>query len=74
MVRGENYKGKLLFAMKDIVSFRTDSQPMYFMSTIFLKGKIDGFHITKFQLDYICNTTHPPHKILVKLCCQLHYM
>ena len=41
-VRDENYNGKLLFHMKDFVSFVTDCQSMYFMSTIFLKYKIYG--------------------------------
>ena len=47
---------------------------MYFMSNIFLKDKIDGVHVTLFQLACICNTTHPSHKKLVKLFCEVHYM
>ena len=34
-LRYENYKGKFLFPMKKFVSFRTDLQSMYFLSTIF---------------------------------------
>ena len=37
IIRDENYKGKLLFTMEDFVSFGTDCQSMYCMSTIFLK-------------------------------------
>ena len=60
--------------MKDFVSFRTDRQSMYFISTIFLKDNIEGFHVTLFKLDYILDTNYPLHKILVKLCHEVHYM
>ena len=57
-VRDENYKGNLSYPMKDFVSFGTDFQLMYFMSTISLKYKINGFRLPKFQLYYICGSTH----------------
>ena len=44
------------------------------MSTRFLKDKIYGVHVPKFQLAYIYDTTQPSHKILVKLCCEMNYM
>ena len=47
---------------------------MYFMSSIFLKGNIDGVPVPQFQLVYICDTTHPSHKHLVKLFHEVHYM
>ena len=50
-IRGENYKGKFLFAMKDFVSFGTDSQSIYFISIKLLKDKINGVRVPKFQLD-----------------------
>ena len=56
------------------MSFGTDRQSMYFMSTIFLKDNINGVRVPKFQLDYIRDTTHPSHKYLVKFCRELHYM
>ena len=43
------------------------------MPTILLKDKIDGGRAQKFQLAYICDKTHPSHK-LVTLCCEVHYM
>ena len=58
----EIYKGKFVFPMKVFVSFGTDRQSMYFMSTGFLKGKINGVRVPQFQFDYIYNTTHPSHK------------
>ena len=58
-VRNENYKGKLLSSVTDLVSFGTVFQSIYFMSTILLKYKIIGSRVTQFQLDYICDTTHP---------------
>ena len=73
-IRDENYKGKLLFSIKYFVLFGTDSQSMYFMSTIFLKYKINGVCVTQFQLSYIHNTTYHPHTNLVKFCCEVHYM
>ena len=60
--------------MKDFVSFGTDHQSMYFMSTRFLRDKINGVRVPQFQLDYIRDTTDPSHKNLVKLCCEVHYM
>ena len=68
-VRDEKYKGKLLFPIKDFVLISTDLQSMHFMSTRWIKDNINGFYVTKFQLDYICDTTHPANKNLVKLCC-----
>ena len=41
-VRDEHYNGNFLFPMKDFVSFGTDFQSMYFMSSVFLKDKING--------------------------------
>ena len=38
--RDENYKGNFLFPMNNFLSFGTDFQSMYFMSTKFLKYKI----------------------------------
>ena len=70
----ENYKGKLLFNMKNFVPFYIDRQSMCFLSAIFLKDKINGVRVPQFQLDYICGTTHPSHKHLVKLCCEVHYI
>ena len=60
-VRGGHYKGNLLFYMKDFMSIGTDCQPMYFMSTIFLKDIIDGVHVPQFQFSYIRNKTHTSH-------------
>ena len=54
--------------------FITDLQSMYFMSTIFIKEKIGGVCVPQFQLAYICDTTHPSNKKLVRLCRELHYM
>ena len=60
--------------MNNFVPFGTDGQSMYLISTRFLKDKIDGVSVPKFQLDYICNRTHPLHKNSVKLCCEVNYM
>ena len=60
--RDENYKGNYLFLMKDFLSFRTDRQSMYFMSTILLKYNINRVIIPQFQLAYICYPTHPSNK------------
>ena len=49
-VRDESYKVKWLFPMKHFVSFVTYCQPMYFMSTKFLKDKFGGVHVPQFQL------------------------
>ena len=67
-VRDENYNEKLLFPMKDFVPFVTYFQSMYFMSTRFLKDKVNEFRIPQFQIFYILNTTHTSHKNLVQLC------
>ena len=48
--------------MKDFVSFGTDLQSMYFMSTKFLKDNIYGVHGPQFQIAYICYTAHPSQK------------
>ena len=68
----EIYKGKFVFPMKVFVSFGTDCQSMYFMSTRFLKGNMNGVRVLQFQIDYICNTTHPSHKIW--LSCVVNYI
>ena len=60
--------------MKDIVSFGTYRQSIYFMYTRFLKENIDGVRVPQFKLAYICDTTHPSNKILVRLCCEVHYV
>ena len=73
-VRYENYKGNLSYPMKDFVSFGTDFQLMYFMSTISLKYKINGFRVPQFQLDCIYDTTHPLNKNVVKLCNEVNYV
>ena len=52
-VRHENYKGKSLFTMKKFVSFVTDCQSMYFMSTRSLNDKIDGDHVPQSNFNYI---------------------
>ena len=44
------------------------------MSYILLKDKMYGVRVTKFQPAYICNTTYPSHKNLVKFCCEVYYM
>ena len=74
IIRDKHYKGKFLFPTKDFVSFGTDRQSMYFISTRFLKYKIGGFHVPQFQLAYICSTTHLSRKYFVKLCHKVHYM
>ena len=68
------YKGKFLFLIKDFVSFGINCQSMYFMSTRFLKGRIDGVRVPQFQITYIHNTTYSLLKIFVKICCEVHYM
>ena len=52
-VRDESYNVKLLFPMKDFLSFVTDLQSMFFVSTILLKYNICGLHVPQFQLAYI---------------------
>ena len=51
----DNYKGKLLFPMKYFLSFVAYFQSIYFVSTILLKGNIDGILAPRFQLAYIHN-------------------
>ena len=58
--------------MKDFMSIGTDFQSIYFTSTIFLKDKINGVHVTQFQLAYIIDTTHPSHKTC--LSCAVKYI
>ena len=53
-----NDKGEFLFPKNEFVSFGTDFQSMYFISTRFLKDKIDGVCVPQFKLAYIFNTTH----------------
>ena len=62
-VRDDNYKGKFLFFKNQFLSFLTDRQSMYFMSTRLLKYKIVGVRVPQFQLAYTRDTTHPSHKI-----------
>ena len=47
---------------------------MYFMSTRFLKYKIYGVRVPKFQITYIRDTTHPSHNVFDRLCHEVHYM
>ena len=54
--------------------FGTDFQSIYSMLTIFLKDNINGVRVLQFQLAYICDTTYPSHKNLVKLCREVHHM
>ena len=70
----EKYKGKLLFPIKDFVSFGTYRQSIYFMSTRFLKDEINGVYVTQFQLDYIHDKTHISHRKMVNLCHEVPYM
>ena len=49
-VRDDNYKGNLLFTMKDFVSFVRHCQSVYFMSTRLLKYKIYGVRVPQLQL------------------------
>ena len=60
--------------MKYFVSFGTDRQSMYFMSTIFLKDNINGVRVPQFQLAYIRDTTQTSHKNVVRLCGEVHYL
>ena len=72
--RDEDYKKRLLYSMDYFVSFGTDHQSIYFMSTRFLRYKINVDRVPNFQLVYIRDTSHTSHKYLVKLCCKVHYM
>ena len=67
-IMDENYNRKFLFPTNEFVSFRTDCQSMYFMSTRFLKNKINGLRVPQFQLANIFYTTNPSHKIFIKFC------
>ena len=64
----------VIFPMNDFVSFCTDRQSMFFMSTRILKDQINGVCVPPFQLAYISDTTHSSHRNLVWLCCEVHYM
>ena len=55
-LREGNYKENFLFSVNDFVSFGTYNQSMLFMSNIFLKDNIYGFHVPQFQPAYIHNT------------------
>ena len=57
-VRDGSYKGKIVYPMKYFVPFVTDHQSVFFMSTRFLKYKINGFRVPQFQLSYIHDKTH----------------
>ena len=61
IVIDDNYNGRLLFLMNKFVTFGTDTGSMYFMSTRFLEDNIYGVCVLKFQLYYICGTTHPSY-------------
>ena len=63
-----------LFSMKELVLFGTDRLSMYFISTIFLKNKMNWVHVTQFKISYIHYKTHLSHKKLVKLCFEVHSM
>ena len=54
--------------------FCADHKSMYFMSTRFLKDKMNGVHVQRFKIAYICDTTDSSHKTLVKLCHEVHHM
>ena len=60
--------------MTEFVLFGKDLHPVYFMPNIFLKDNINRLRFTKFYLAYIRNKTHTPHKEMVKLCREVHYM
>ena len=60
-IRDKNYKGNFLVPMKDFVSSITDSQSMDFVSTRFLKNKINRIRVLIFKLPYIRNTTYLSH-------------
>ena len=73
-IRDEKYNGNFLFPIKYFLSFDTDCPSMYFMSTIFLKEKVNGVCVTQFQFAHIRDTTHPPNKTWAKLCRELNNM
>ena len=73
-LRDEHYYGKLLFTIKYFVTFGKYGQSVYLISTRFLKDKINVVCVPQFQLAFNCDTTHPSHKNLVKLCLEVHYM
>ena len=60
--------------MKDFVSFGTDCQSIFIISARLLEDDIDGVCVTKFQLAYIHDKTHPLHNCFVKLCSDVHYI
>ena len=60
--------------MKNVLSFGTDCQSMYFMSTRLLKYNIYGVRVPPFQLGYIFDTTHTLHKKIVKFFCGVNYI
>ena len=60
--------------MKKCLPLNTDFQSMYFLSTRFLKDKMNEVFVPLFQLAYIFETTHNQQTNLVKLCCEGHYM
>ena len=71
-VRYENYKGNLSYPMKDFVSFGTDFQSVYFMSTIFLKYKINDsvFH----NFNFLTFATQIIPRIRTWLICVMKYI
>ena len=62
-IKDQNHNENFLFIMKDFVLFDTYHQSRYYMSTIFLKDKINGFCVPQFQLACIRDTTYSSHKI-----------
>ena len=52
--------------MKNFVLFGED--------TIFLRYKIDGLYVPKFQLAYIFDAAHTSFKYLARFCHDFHYM
>ena len=67
-VKGDVYKVKLLFPLKNFVSFGTDHHSIFLMSNIFLSEKVDGILVPQLQIAYICDTTIYSHKHLNTLC------
>ena len=71
-VRDENSKGKILFLIKEFVSFRTDCQVVYFMSTKFLKKRSmkSGFH----NFNFVTLATQLVFHIKDQLICVVNYI
>ena len=56
------------------MSFGTDYQSIFLMSTRLLEDNIYGVRFPQFQNVHIHDTKRPSHKKLVKFCCDVHYM